>query len=418
MDIKSKVKQGVPKARIAAELGISRQSVYNVLNKDSTRERKARSSKLDGYRQYIKTRLELVDLPATVLLRELQQQGYTGGISILKEYASSIRARHVSRLTERFETLPGFQAQVDWGECGTITDETGSRRRLYVFVFVLGYSRMLYAHFTTSTRQHVLLSLLKAAFEEIGVPRELLIDNMRQAVTRHEVAGERRVVFNPVFLDFCEHYGVKPLAAPPYWPRVKGKVEAGVKYIKNSFLNGREFVTLNDLNAQLRVWLDGTANLRLHGTTGERPIDRYQQEAKALRRAAGVPVDTRELLIRKVAMDAHFRLWNVAYSVPPGLAGESVMIRTSSQQPGSVIEISVHGQVVARHEIPVAGVRRVTDPAHAEELRRVIKARATAARPKRQTYQQVPVGSELLLPGRTAAPVVQTRSISEYEALA
>jgi transposase len=89
-----------------------------------------------------------------------------------------MKGEQVRRLTERFETLPGQQAQVDWGECGTVP-VNGARRRLYVFVLVLGYSRMLFARFTTSTRQPLLLSLLREAFELMGAPKELLVDNMR-----------------------------------------------------------------------------------------------------------------------------------------------------------------------------------------------------------------------------------------------
>ena len=109
-------------------------------------------------------RLEQFDLPATVLLEELKAKGYTGGITILREFIRPLKETFVRRVTERFETLPGHQAQLDWGECGTVA--VGSeRKKLYVFVLVLGYSRMLYAHFTTSCRLPVLLSCLKDAFD-------------------------------------------------------------------------------------------------------------------------------------------------------------------------------------------------------------------------------------------------------------
>src|SRR5690625_306829 len=232
-----------------------------------------------------------------------------------KNYARTVKGEQVRQVIERFETAPGRQAQIDWGECGSIT-VNGEQRKLFVFVLVLGYSRFMFARFTLSMRQPVLLTLLKEAFERFGVPQELLVDNMKTAVDRHAIGESVR--FNSSFQDFCEHYGTTPMACPPYWPRAKGKVEAGVKYVKNSFLTGRSFTTLDDLNQQLEAWLDGTANVRKHGTTGERPVDRFTLEAEFLRPAAAVPAfDTRELIIRRVLLTSHVRLLIMSLCDPP-----------------------------------------------------------------------------------------------------
>ena len=317
--MKREVEDGVPIARIARRYGVSRQSIYNVLKAAPSEEKARRPSKLDPFKDHVSSRLADFDLPATVLLREIRELGYAGGITILKEFVSSCKSEQVRQVIERFETLPGRQAQLDWGECGTIL-EHGERRKLYAFVLVLGYSRMLFARFTTSMRQPALLSCLRETFERLGVPKELLVDNMKTAVDRHALGEEVR--FNSGFLDFCEHYGCLPVACPPYWPRAKGKVESSVKYLKRSFLTGRSFTSLTDLNAQLDAWLDGVANVRVHGTIRERPVDRYAREVAALRPAAGVPrFDTRELLIRKVQPDSHVRLAGSAYSVPPKAVG-------------------------------------------------------------------------------------------------
>ena len=171
---------------------------------------------------------------------------------------------------------------------------------------VLGYSRMMHAHFTTSTKLPVLLGCLTRAFRVLGIPAELLVDNMKQAVDRHDVVTGK-MSWNSQFLDFAEHHGVLPVASPPYWPRVKGKVERGVGYLKTSFLKGRTFTDLDDLNRQLQHWLDTVANVRTHGTTGVRPVDRYQQEVGQLRPAAALPAyDIRPVEIRRVASDCHF----------------------------------------------------------------------------------------------------------------
>ena len=160
-----------------------------------------------------------------MLLRELAQRGYAGGLTILREYVRPLKEEFILRVTERFETLPGQQAQMDWGECGTI-EIGGERKKLYVFVVVLGYSRMLYARFTTSSRLPVPLRCLSAAFQQLGIPAELLVDNMKQAVEQHEVSTGT-VHWNASFLQFANHHDFLPLASPPYWPQVKGKSNVG-----------------------------------------------------------------------------------------------------------------------------------------------------------------------------------------------
>jgi transposase len=412
--MKNDVEAGVPIARVARRYGVSRQSVYNVLRRPSKpAPRPARGSKLDPFKPFLRARLEAFDLPATTLLRDIQAQGYRGGITIVKEFCREVKGEQVRRVVERFETEPGRQAQLDWGECGIVL-ENGARRRLYVFVFVLGYSRLLWARFTTSTRQPVLLSLLRRAFEELGVPRELLVDNMKTAVDRHAL-GEA-VKFNSAFLDFCEHYGALPLACPPYWPKAKGKVEAGVKYLKRSFLAGRSFTTVTELNQQLEAWLDGVANVRVHGTTGERPIDRYANEMGVLRSAGAVPrFDTRELLLRKVQSDSHLRLAGVAYSVPPTAVGRMVQVRVEQVVAGTPFEVLLEGRVIATHHVSESE-RRVTLPEHHKAIQAAASKARNPARPKARYQQVLPDGSGLADPF-AAAPVVQARSLNEYQRL-
>lgn len=410
--MKREVSDGVPIAAVARKYGVSRQSVYNVLNASSEGKKGARPSKLDPFKEHVKARLEEFDLPATVLLREIKELGYGGGISILKEFVAECKGEQVAGVIERFETLPGRQAQLDWAECGTII-ENGERRKLYAFVFVLGYSRMMFARFTTSMKQPVLLACLREAFERLGVPKELLVDNMKTAVDRHALGEEVR--FNSAFLDFCEHYETLPVACPPYWPRAKGKVESGVKYLKGSFLVGREFTDLADLNGQLDAWLDGVANVRVHGTTREWPLDRYAREVTALRPAAATPrFDTRELLIRKVQSDSHVRLAGSAYSVPPRAVGRMVHVRIQRLEVGEAFEVIHDGRVIAQHELVAAG-QRVSLPEHARSIREAAKAARKPQAPRKRFTQVLPDVGELQ--PIQAAPVVQTRSLAEYERL-
>jgi transposase len=347
-------------------------------------------------------------LAYTSLLREIKAQGYTGSMTILKDFVRQIKGERVRAITERFETLPAQQAQVDWGECGLVWEDN-EWKKLYLFVFVLGYSRMLFARFTTSTKQPVFLTCLKEAFERLGVPRELLIDNLKQAVEYHDRSGVR---FNRTFLDFCEHYGTLPVAAPPYWPRVKGKVERGVGYVKRSFLTGRTFMDVVDLNGQLDPWLDTVANIRVHGTTKEPPAERYQREQAQLRAAAVIPpYDTRLIALRQVASDCYLRYLGTAYSLPPTAAGKTVTVRARDEKTGSRFEVYLGNDLLAVHQLAPKGTRVVTLPEHRTAIRQA--AKGMAKRPPRPRYQQLIPSPEPSLP----APVVEVRPLALYEVL-
>lgn len=422
MQIKYLAEQGVAKSRIAEMCGVSRQTVYNRLSRTDPypKPRERRPSKLDAFRDYIGARLERFDLPATVLFAELQARGYRGGLTILRAYVRPLKQEFVRRLTERFETLPGQQAQLDWGECGMVTVE-GRRRKLYCFVMVLGYSRMMYAHFTTSTKLPVLLGCLARAFGVLGVPAELLVDNMKQAVDTHDVTTGT-VRWNGTFLDFVDHYGVLPVASPPYWPRVKGKVERGVGYVKRSFLEGRAFTDLADLNQQLEQWLDAVANVRIHGTTRARPVDRHREELSHLRRGASVPVyDVRPTELRRVAPDCHFSFGAVRYSVPPEACGHTIVVRPAGEALGDLLTIYLGEQRLCEHRVAVRSVGRVTLPEHAEAIRRANRegGRGRSRRGRQPVFDQAPEPEARLLHGiELVAPPVSVGSLDTYERIA
>jgi transposase len=407
------VREGVSKAEVARRMGVCRQTVYNHVNREGPyeRPRKGRGSKLDGYKAYIEGRLKNFDLPGSVLFREIRERGYRGGRTILNDFVRTVKRAKVVELTERFETEPGRQAQIDFGECGLVTVD-GRRRKLYLFILVLGYSRMLWGRFLVSTKRHELLRCVRDGFAALGIPLEILVDNMKQAVERHDVKTGV-VKFNGTFLDFAEHYGFLPIAAPPYWPRVKGKVESGIKYVKRSFLCGRRFSDLEDLNGQFTVWQDTVANVRTHGTTGRRPIDMYREEEDVLRSACGVPrYDTRPSETRKVGWDSHIRWANVFYSVHPDAAGQSVVVRPEGDGVGDRFAVYWGEELVAIHTRRPEGHPRVTLPEHAEEIRLRCRGRKPRGQRSVQFEQVVPEGAVCL-------PVceVETRSLDLYESL-
>jgi transposase len=408
--IRHYVQNGETKSEVARRLGVCRQTVYNHLHRQE-KPRGKRASKLDPYKDYIDSRLGDFSIPATVLLGELRERGYDGGITILKDYIHDLRKQQVSKVTRRFETEPGRQAQIDWGECGSIAVD-GLRRKLYVFVFVLGFSRMLFARFTTSTRTEVLQRCMAEAFERLGICREIVVDNMKQAVLSNTPAGVR---FAPKFLDFCEHYQVRAIATPPYWPRAKGKVERGVSYIKQSFLEGRSFTDLRDLNQQLDHWLDTVANVRVHGTTARIPADVWQEESPALRPYASLPVyDTRASHLRKTHSDSHIRYEGVFYSVDLSAVGQTVVVRPSGEHVGDLLEVYLGEDLVATHlRADRRRTRRVTLEAHQQEIIAATKGRR-GVRGRAVRFRQLAVSGE----SRIDSPEVQTRSLELYEDLA
>lgn len=423
MQIKFMHRDQVGVSTIARRLGVSRQTVYNHLKRTEPfpKPRAARPSKLDPFKDYIRTRLEQFDLPATVLLRELRERGYSGGVTILREFVRPLKKQLIRRVTERFETMPGRQAQIDWGECGTI-EVGGERKKLYLFVMVLGYSRMLYGCFTTSSKRPVLLACLARAFAALGVPAEILVDNMKQAVDQHDVSTGT-VRWNKRFLDFADHHGFLPVASPPYWPRVKGKVERGIGYVKSSFLEGRCFTDLDDLNRQLAGWLDTVANVRIHGTTGARPVDRHAEELEHLRDLAAIPLyDTRPLEIRCVRSESRISVDGVLYSVDPKAVDHSVSVRAEGENVGDLFRVYLGSEVVAVHRRRAKGSPPVVLAEHAEAIRKQTRGQAAKAYRRRghqPHFLQLPTPEEVQIVSQAYrfAPAVEVRPLSVYEEL-
>jgi transposase len=273
---------GLSQSAIAEKLGVNRRTIYRWIHSgELEREldeveahygpRPSRPRKIDPYRPIIDTRLsQYPQLSAVRLLEEIQAAGYDGGYSQVRDYVRSVRPADESDLLRRFETPPGFQAQVDfahfrlpWG-------------RRYALVVVLGFSRLLWVRFYRRQTMEVLTYGLEEAFRFFGgVPRELLFDQMKAVVNSDLREAGGALEENVTFLRFAVHYGFRIRACRPYRAKTKGKVERPIRYLRENFFYGREFAGDEDLNARLEHWLRTHANVRTHGTTGERPIERF-----------------------------------------------------------------------------------------------------------------------------------------------
>jgi transposase len=406
------LEEGLSKTEAARRLGCSRQTIYNQLARgDDEEEPRRRPSKLDEHQRYIESRLERYDLPATVLLQEIRERGYEGGITILREAAAKIKQHQVQKVVDRYETEPGRQGQVDWGSCGTIWHE-GRRRKLSLLAVVLGYSRTTWARFVVSERRPVLTVLLEHAFSELsGAPRELLFDNLKAVIAQPRREGKAAVV-QPGFADFADHWGFEACACPPYWPRAKGKVERAIGYIKTSFLEGRSFDDLDDLNAQLRVWLAAVANVRCHGTTGERPVDRLASDQAAMLDLVK-PYPKNEVEKRLADWDSRISFRGVRYSVDPSILGARrgtpVEVRLGADER---LRIFHERRLVGEHVLARKGSAPQDDPAHARARRKLREEPTDRAPGRTPSFEQ----REQLQPDwAVMAPAVVARSLHIYE---
>jgi transposase len=305
-------KEGHSIRKIAHLSGHSRNTVRKVLKERAPRppQKRACHSQLDEFKAYLRQRYQEHQLSAVRLTEEIGAMGFKGSVVIVRRFLHQLRqSNQISKkLTVRFESPPGKQAQCDWTEVGRYPLADGRRLYVHAFVMVLSYSRMRYLEFTTSMRQEVLIAAHQRAFDYFGgVPETILYDNMKQIRT-----GPGRL--HPLFVDFATHYGFVIKCHRPWSPRTKGKVERSVGYVKDNFLRGRRFEGLEDLNSQRWAWLQN-ANSKVHATTGRVARDLLSEEG--LQPLAGLrPWTPAQRCIRRVNAEALVQLQGTQYSVP------------------------------------------------------------------------------------------------------
>jgi transposase len=320
-------RKGVSVSEVSRVTGRDRKTVRKVLEEEGPKlERvvgKARERKLEPFREYLLRRIDEGCLNGTVLLEEIRKQGYSGKISILREMLTPIRKELVRKreATERFETLPGKQAQVDWAEFGKIWNpEEGRFRKLYAFVYTLGYSRALYLEFTTSCDMEHFLSCHLNAFGALGISETILYDNLKTGILGRGRDGTP--ILPGRFGDFALFYGFSPRYCRPYRARTKGKIERSVGYVRGNFWVrvqadiAAKALGLAGLNLRAQEWAEGVANQRVHGTHGEVVLKRYLEEAPLLGSLDGRPrFDTDYHLIRRVSRDGRLSYKGKVYQV-------------------------------------------------------------------------------------------------------
>jgi transposase len=361
MDIKKLKQEGYSIKGIVRETGYSRNTVRSMLREKykDKKNRKERKSILDPYKDYVEDKFKNTELTIQRIYEDIMQLGYTGSIYQIYRFLKS-RKKAISdreKLTVRFETLPGEQAQVDWGYCGSFTDDDGVYKKLYVFVMILGYSRDIHIEFTTSMKREWLLRCHVNAFDHFGgMTKSILYDNMSQIV---DPGGK----YNREFMDFADHYGFIPKRCRPYRARTKGKVERAIQYVKKNFLPERSFSSLGDANAQGRHWMEYTANCRIHGTTGERPCDRLRNES-LIPTTSVAPYRFIARKKRQAGFDGFVTYDRSRYSIPADIAGKEVVIEHDKHS----VRIICSDMIVAEHKKADKANMTVSQKEHLAEM--------------------------------------------------
>ena len=361
--IKHCQEQGLKPSQIADEMNLDTRTVKIWLESRQYRQRRQskRKSKLDPFKDYIVSLMEIHSYSAVQIFQRIQEEGFTGGYTIVKDYVAKIRPQK----TKPFLTLsfaPGECAQVDWGSYGSV-DVGETRRRLSFFVMVLCQSRMMYVEFTVSQTMEHFLACHQNAFDFFGgVPKKMMVDNLKSAVLKRIVGHEP--VFNPKYLDFANHYGFSIVPCNVGKGNEKGRVESGVGYVKKNFLAGFDIPDFKIIRPAVENWLDAIANVRIHGETKKKPADMFEEERKFLTPVSPHCYDI--AVISKIRANRQFRvtLDSNRYSVPAEYAGALLDLKAYPDR----LCIYHDNKLVARHPRSYDRHKDFEDPDHPKEL--------------------------------------------------
>jgi len=353
--------------RIARHLGCSHHTVKHYVAAGGAVAFKTpeRTKKLDGHETWLRERFLRHRGNADVVRQDLAAEK---GLAVsrrtlqraVEPYRQALKAEALA--TTRFETPPGRQLQIDFGE--RFVEIGGIRIKVFVFVATLGHSRRCHVRAFRSEKQENWFAGLESAFTAFGgVPEQVLMDNPRALVVRHD-AVSRTVQFNDKLLAFAKHWGFGPRACAPYRARTKGKTESGVGYVKKNAIAGHDFASWEAFEAHLAKWEREIANVRVHGTTGEAPIVRFErEEAHRLKPLGGRPsFGCLRELTRVVGNDCAVEVDTNSYSVPWRLIGERVAVTVAAGKVRvrhGAHEVAAHGQSNGRRQ-------RIVDRAHLE----------------------------------------------------
>ena len=279
---------------------------------------------------------------------KLLELGVNASYSTVKNFVGEIK--NTTNVFMRIHTKPGEEAQVDFGYFGLTTDNAGKRRKTWVFNMKLSHSRYDYYEKVYDQKVETFIRCHINAFEFFGgIPEYVKIDNLKAAIL---IASFYEPIYQELYKQFADYYCFKPLPCRVYTPNDKGKVESGIKYVKNNFLKGRQFKDGNDLDRQLNNWTINYCNKRIHGTTRKVPAEVFENEEKPKLLSLPLePFNMSKVGIRKVQIDCHIFVEYNYYSVPFKYVGKEVEIEISNKLIRVIYqhkEIAVHAKLSGR----------------------------------------------------------------------
>jgi transposase len=361
-------RQGWSRRRIARELGLDRETVGRYVRLAGPKpaippagaaEPKpaipppgvlGRKSQCQPHGQAIEEKLA-DGLSAQRIYQDLRaESNFEGSYDAVKRFVRRVMQAHPHRF-ERLECEPGQEAQVDFGRGAPLLDGEGRRRSAHVFRVVLSYSRKAYSEAVTRQTTEVFIRSLENAFRYFGgVPKTLVIDNLRAAVTQ---ADWYEPTLQPKVEAFCRHYQTVILPTRPYHPHHKGKVERAVAYVKNNALKKRVFESLAAQNAYLLEWEAQIADQRIHGTTRQQVAKRFEErERAALQPLPPMIFPCYQEARRAVHRDSYVEVQRAYYEVPEEYIGHEVWVRWDSHL---VRAFNQRGEQIAVHARLEAG---------------------------------------------------------------
>jgi transposase len=349
-EIRRLADEGASVSAIARTLDLDRKTVRRALRQEGWQpyQRAAAETRmLTNHEDFLRERAAAVEFSAQILYQELRQQrGYGGSYATVRRFVRPLReaACRADLTRTRFETAPGEQSQIDWGQARVWFGAQAVTR--HIFVLTLGFSRRsVYVPYLDETIGSF-LDAHETAFAHFGGhTTEHLYDRARTVCHPLTAGGSR---WNPTFKAFADYWGFEPRLCQPYRAQTKGKVESGVKYFRRNFLPGRSFQDDTDFGEQIAAWSHDVADVRIHGTTHERPIDRFAIEAPMLVATVGHPSFWLETTHRRIVAEDYLVSFETnRYSVPFRLIGQEVEVRRRGRQ----LEFRHRGLPVVTHDM-------------------------------------------------------------------
>ena len=360
MEIRSDHQKGLSYMELSRKYNIDRRTAKKYAESESRpvyNLTDSKPSKLDPYKSQIMIWLEEAPYSAQRIWEKLREQGFDGSYSVVKCFVRGKKEQLNEQATVRFETMPGLQGQVDWAFFEKYkVREGGEEKKLYCFLMILGYSRMRYIEFVTDMTTETLIRCHLGAFRYFGgYPDEILYDNMKQVVIKRMLKQEESTL-NRQFEDFAGFYGFRPMLCRPYRGQTKGKIERTVRYVRDNFMTGIKYSSLDDLNGKAQAWCN-KVNALEHGTTGNVPLEQLKNERLN-------PLVREYILdrvnLRKVGKDCLISYNGNQYSVPSEYAGRDVTTTPPSKLGGDPGAVALGNMLAAYYDAKQIALHRIS----------------------------------------------------------